>query len=959
MSARLAERSTAIIVLGMHRSGTSALTGVLSMAGANPGPSLMQGDKGTNPKGFWEHKDVVAIHERLLSALGSSWDDALPLPENWWLRPSIACFRDELIEVVQRDFSTSPLWILKDPRLCRLLPMWLEILQELDVQPYFIICLRHPFEVARSLEQRDGIQAARACLLWLEHFIESERWTRGHARTVVDYEQLLVDWCKTVQQVAVDLSISLPLDKTSEEQIDLFLEPSLRHHQGQNAFLGDHRIFQLASEAFQMAVSGTPDRLTDSLVAIAEETTQMTCYIGPWVAELQAIQSNNKVLESLSTQLVEANAANQFEVTRVKATFSWRITKPIRLVSYLWRNYRDVGSVLVSLAHYPNPLKLVRATVRVLRASGPTGFLQAIKNFAQGNLTYPQWVARNETLSEADRAAIDRHMQTLKIYPQISVLMPVFNTPEILLRRAIESVRQQIYPHWELCIADDASTELHVRSVLESYARMDERIHIVRRARNGHISAASNSCLELAHGEFVALFDHDDELAPHALYMVAATLNEKPWLDLIFSDEDKIDSRGQRFDPNFKPDWNPDLFMATNMVCHLAVYRTDTVRQTGGFREGYEGSQDWDLALRVSEVIPASHIHHIPHVLYHWRVAAGSTASSIDEKPYAVAAGLAAMRDHVVRMGLPATVSMATGTHLRVRYELPNPPPYVSIIVPTRNGLSLLRRCIESVQDKTDYGHYEILIVDNQSDAPDVLDYLASLKTAGVARVLCFNQPFNYSAINNFAVKSARGEMLCLMNNDIEIISRDWLDEMVAQASRPEIGAVGAMLYYPDDSIQHAGVTVGMGGVAGHSYVGAHRGTTGYMYRVSLAQNLSAVTGACLVVRKVVYEELGGMDERNLPVAFNDVDFCLRAMERGYRNLWTPFAELYHHESATRGLDNTPDKLRRFHGEMAYMRARWRPILENDPAYNPNLTLENSWPYFAKVSRARKPWRTS
>lgn len=333
MSARLAERSTAIIVLGMHRSGTSALTGVLSMVGANPGPSLMQGDKATNPKGFWEHKDVVAIHELLLSALGSSWYDAFPLPENWWLRPDVARFRDELIIVLRRDFSARPLWILKDPRLCRLLPMWLEILQELDAQPHFIICLRHPFEVANSLEQRDGIQAARACLLWLEHFIESERWTRDHARTLVDYAQLLVDWRKTVRQVTSDLSISLPYDMTSEEYIDLFLEPSLRHHHAQTGFMGNHRVFQLANEAFQIAVSEPPSQLANRLVAIAEEATQMTHYVEPWIAEIQAMQAKNMLLKLVSTQLVEANA----EINRVKATFSWWITKPIRLLANLPR----------------------------------------------------------------------------------------------------------------------------------------------------------------------------------------------------------------------------------------------------------------------------------------------------------------------------------------------------------------------------------------------------------------------------------------------------------------------------------------------------------------------------------------------------------------------------------------------------------------------------------------------
>ncbi len=617
----------------------------------------------------------------------------------------------------------------------------------------------------------------------------------------------------------------------------------------------------------------------------------------------------------------------------------------------------SLRKAIVAFIRHQHRLSLIWVALKIIRVRGLSGFRQSLQNFIQGSFTYEHWIKVHDALTDDDREFIRLHVASFARRPLISILMPAYNTPEVWLRRAIESVRAQLYPHWELCIADDASTEPHVKAVLEEYVRLDDRIRIVIRETNGHISAASNSALALAQGELIALLDHDDELAPHALYMVAVALNEKPYLDLIYSDEDKIDETGRRFDPYFKPDWNPDLFTAQNVISHLGVYRIAVVRAVGGFREGYEGSQDWDLALRISEAIPALHICHIPHVLYHWRAIEGSAAFSSDEKPYARKAGMAAVRGHIERMGRSATISLITKAYLRVRYNLPNPPPLVSIIVPTRNGLHLLSQCIDSLCSKTCYTPFEILIVDNQSDDPDTIEYLASLQEAGRARVLRYDQPFNYSAINNFAARSARGELLCLMNNDVEIISEDWLDEMVSHAVRPEIGAVGAMLYYPSNRIQHAGVVMGMGGVAGHLYQGTSRGIDGYKGRARLVQNLSAVTAACLVVRKAVYESVGGMDEANLPVKFNDVDFCLRVMERGFWNLWTPFAELYHHESASRGPEDTPEKQRRFQSEIAYMRSRWSHLLGNDPAYNPNLALNDYWPNLA-APRVKKPWRT-
>ncbi len=563
--------------------------------------------------------------------------------------------------------------------------------------------------------------------------------------------------------------------------------------------------------------------------------------------------------------------------------------------------------------------------------------------------SYAAWVAAYDTLTPDDADRIRARLAGLKKRPLISVIMPVYNTPEQWLVRAIESVRRQLYENWELCIADDASKEPHVRAVLTRYQKKDPRIKVVFRETNGHISATSNDALALAHGEFIALLDHDDEIRPHALACVALELDAHPNADLIYSDEDKIDENGHRYDHYFKPDWNPDLFNVQNYVSHLGVYRTLLVREVGGFRVGYEGSQDWDLAMRVIERTAPDRIRHIPKILYHWRSVPGSTAMLIGAKNYAVKAAEKVITEHFARTGVDATLSPTKGSYWRVHYPVPEPAPLVTLIIPTRNRLNVLQPCVESVLEKTTYANYELLIVDNDSDDPETIAYLRALEARNDApngakpharvRVIHYAGEFNYSAINNHAVAHTDAPVVGLLNNDLEAIHGDWLDEMVSHALRPEIGCVGAKLYYPNDRIQHAGVILGIGGVAAHAWQSHPRGTAGQAHRALLQQNLSAVTAACLVIRREVYQQVGGLDEDKLKVAFNDVDFCLKVRAAGYRNFWTPYAELYHHESASRGAEDTLEKRDRFRGEVEYMTAKWGDALVNDPAYNPNLTL--------------------
>jgi glycosyltransferase involved in cell wall biosynthesis len=539
---------------------------------------------------------------------------------------------------------------------------------------------------------------------------------------------------------------------------------------------------------------------------------------------------------------------------------------------------------------------------------------------------------------------------TLPQRPLFSILMPTYNTQPSWLRRAIDSILAQTYPDWELCVADDASTAPEIRLILGNYAARDPRIKVQFRPTNSGIAAASNTALAMATGDFIALVDHDDELRQDALFHIACEINRHPDAELIYSDEDKINARGYRCDPYFKPDWNYDLFLSHNLITHLAAYRTARVREIGGFRSGFEGAQDYDLALRFVIGLPAGEIRHIPRLLYHWRQHAGSTAYSPAAKAYAPAAARRAIAEHLRTRGIDAEVLPAPGAPQchRVKYLLPNPPPLVTVIIPTRNRIDLLKPCVESILSRTAYAGFDILIIDNGSDEPETIGYLDSLAAVPRITIRRDNRSFNFSALMNAAVAQARGEVIILMNNDIEAIDNDWLSEMVSHAVRPEIGAVGARLWYPDFTLQHGGIVLGIGAVAGHAHKRLRRGLHGHAHRAILIQDFSAVTGACLAVRKAVYREVGGLDE-TLAVAFNDVDFCLRVGAVGYRVLWTPYAELVHHESASRGYDTTSERQERIAKEAELMKVRWGKLLEADPAYNPNLTHERqdfsyAWP---------------
>lgn len=532
--------------------------------------------------------------------------------------------------------------------------------------------------------------------------------------------------------------------------------------------------------------------------------------------------------------------------------------------------------------------------------------------------------------------------QRKDVFPKkvrFSVLVPLYNTPENFLHEMIRSVLDQTYANWELCMADGSDEEhRYVEKICHQYARKDDRIKYKKLKQNLGISENTNACIDMATGDYVALLDHDDLLHPAALHEVMKAICEQG-ADLIYTDENTFHNKPEdAYCPHFKPDYAPDTLRSYNYICHFTVFQKELLKQTGRFRQAFDGSQDYDMILRLTEC--AVCIVHIPLILYYWRAHRDSTAEDLGSKRYALTAARLALKEHLDRIGLKGKVqdSDIPSTY-RIVYELTD-LPLISIIIPNMDHVSTLKVCIDSILEKTTYPNYEIVIVENNSLCTETFQYYDELRADPHIQVKIWTGKFNYSAINNWGVQYANGEYFLLLNNDVEIISADWLQEMLMFCQREEIGAVGTMLYYPDDTVQHGGVILGVGGIAGHAHKHFPRNSYGYMSRLTIVQDLSAVTGACMMVRRDVWNEVKGLDE-GFEVAFNDVDLCMRIRQAGYLIVWTPYAELYHYESESRGYEDTPEKQERFESEVHRFQGRWaKELAAGDPYYNPNLTLD-------------------
>lgn len=674
----------------------------------------------------------------------------------------------------------------------------------------------------------------------------------------------------------------------------------------------------------------------------------------------ELLQQKQRVITAQNQKLEATNRDLDNHKNSLRVLLNSRAWKAVMIYSKI-KTFLITKPKILALKYW----KLAKKGWGILTTFGPKVFWQRLVAKMKkaptfnGNITeYDQYITETG-LKGSDMSAIRRGMAGFDYTPVISIVMPVYNVAEEWLVKAIESVINQAYTRWELCICDDASTLPSIRTILEQYAKKDHRIKVVYRQKNGGIVKASNDALKLANGAYVGLLDNDDELAVNALYEVIAALQQARY-DLVYSDEDKLDMQGRRCDPFFKPDWSPDLLLSINYISHFGVYKRKIVQEIGGFREGFDGSQDYDLVLRFTEKTQS--IKHIPQILYHWRKIPGSTAAEVNAKPYAFESAKKALREAIKRRNITGNITdgiwpgsyrlkraikgaesgtIITKPESGIKTGSGSAPekglPLVSVIIPFKDKIAVTRVCITSIITKTTYSNYEILLVDNRSELLETAEYLKQFDNSAAnpkIKVLHFDAPFNFSAINNYAVKHANGDFLVLLNNDTEVLTPDWIESMLEHAQRPEVGAVGAKLLYPNNTVQHAGVVIGVGGIANHAFSRKYKDDHGYFGQIDLIRNYSAVTAACVMIRKDLYLQMGGLDENNLAVSFNDVDFCLRLREKGYLIVYTPYAQLYHYESLSRGYDVNLK-------EVDYIQRRHQNLLQKgDPYYNPNLTRE-------------------
>lgn len=703
----------------------------------------------------------------------------------------------------------------------------------------------------------------------------------------------------------------------------------------------------------RMTVSGRKFREFNKKIAgyiDSIEVKEDCTIVSGWVADSKDVNIevlyNDKPLDCVITRghrkdirdyylVGESNASHGYEiqikdktVDRIKVVCSTSDKKTVHNVN-LKQNSKSVNGVIGNITR----------AWEYNRQYGIRMMLSKVYNKITGNdvYDYNKWIGQRQP--NAKELNEQRNVKFAN-EPVFSIIVPVYKPDSKFFTEMVQSVINQTYNKWELCIADGGNT---MEKTLKDIVKNDPRVKYVSLTENLGISGNTNAALELATGDYIVLGDHDDLLRPDALYECARVINENSDVDVIYSDEDKFDcSKNRRVEPNFKPDYNPDFLRAGNYICHLFVFSKELSDKVGPFISEYDGAQDFDMILRCCE--QAKHIVHIPKILYSWRIHSNSTAGNPANKMYAYEAGKKALEAHLNRIGIKGEVSInknALGTY-RIKYEVIGNPK-VSILIPNKDHADDLDKCLHSIIDKQDYTNYEIIIIENNSVEDKTFEYYKHIEAEyDCVKVICWKNEFNYSAINNFGAEAATGEYLLLLNNDTEMMQPDCLRELLSMGTRPDVGIVGAKLLYEDNTVQHAGIVIGFGGLAAHSFVDNEEEDGGYQLRASLPQNLSAVTGACLLTRRSVYEEVGGL-ETELQVAFNDVDYCLKVRDKNYLVVYNPYALLHHYESKSRGNDDTYDKMVRFESEIEYMRKKWSDILENgDPYYNINLTLSKS-----------------
>jgi len=904
----------AVLVVGMHRSGTSAVASALGALGlALPHAGDLLGARHGNERGHYESLSLMVMSDEILQRLGGGWDDPPILPPDPAASEALESIARRASATFEASFGSPEQAVCwKDPRTAVLLPFWRQVIERPIAA---VLCLRHPLEVARSLEQRDALALPIGLALWERYSHRAVAGLSGLPVYVTTFDTAVQDpagWQSSMQAWITSLGIEVGDNVPAVMPFD----PSLRHQRGHLA-AADRASGLLDSQAKlyrELAGLVGPHDSFSYVPSVAES---------PWTAH---------VLEQRGDSIRMWRALEWFSQELADQLLVAPPVRPAEAAPYPLNATEDLEGYRAWLTGRGEPTQLPPRSVEDFATAGARG---ARKMGGAHTSTRTRNPPAEPTPPPAQ--------------PLFSVVMPCYQSPLWAIDRAVASVLAQDYSDWELCMCDDGSADPALSERLSYYSLADPRICTTTRQQNGGIAAATNAALELATGGYVVFLDHDDELAPTALRQIAAAIAEHPNADLVYSDEDKIDNDGNRQMVSFKPDWSPDLLMSNAYMCHVLVIRRPLLTELGGLRSEFDGAQDYDLMLRATEQTSA--IVHIPEVLYHWRAIEGSAAFAPTAKPWAFEAGRRALADAVARRQIDATVEQhpdVPGSYHVIRRPRTN--SLVSAIIPFRDEPALTAACYRSFIERPGYDNFELLLVDNDSALPETRALLEDLARDHRVRLVEAPGPFDWVAINNEAARKARGDLLLFLNNDVEARSTNWLAAMVAHAERPDVGAVGARLLYPNGTIQHSGVAVGVGWGATHVQHGLPADHPGYLSLTTVTRNFSAVTGACMMTRRSVFEELGGFDG-NLPIAFNDIDFCLRVRELGLLIVYTPLAELVHYESKSRGHS---DDLH----EAPFFRRRWRSLLlSGDPYYNRNLgRFDNNCRFPSPTEEAQ--WQT-
>jgi GT2 family glycosyltransferase len=897
--------STALIVLGMHRSGTSALTGMLHHLGVALGEHLMPATT-DNPRGYWENNDIVKAHERLLGALGSAWDDLHSLPAGFEHGDTARAAAHELLAFANRDFAGAPLWGLKDPRLCRLMPLWAELLADEQVEPRYLLALRHPLDVAASLGARDGMGAARAGLLWLGHLLDAERATRGKLRLIVHYEDLIGErgWRRIADEIAHTFDLVWP--QIGAASLDTFLAPELRRRRGSDTAAGKLPAWiDAVYDAFRTDEA--------NLAAVCDSVSREFAVAGEHFLPILG-ETANTLAELRNQRQVQDRAVIEFaqRLNRAQHEAEELRNQLQRVATEAASAKQGVGAQTLDGRHLPQPFGVEEA--------------------------FPRWVMARNLIAAARPEWVAERVRQWNCAPKLGLGMIFPEGCEAHLALTLRSLGSQIAGDWLL----------HIVAGKEAPEVLASEPRIVWHCVTASPAEALTRHLAASDADFVALIDAGDQLAPRALFCVADAFIRHPEWQALYTDEARIDPQGMMSSPHFKPDFNIDLMRSLPYVGALLAVRREVFAQIGGFDQAWDGTEEYDLSLRLAERLGAKGFGHVADVLYHRLTVSGRSRRPAE----AICADMPKIvQAHLDRQGIAATVEQGVPAHTcRVHYHHDGPDPLVSIIVPTKNQAAILKRCVETVLKMTEYENYEVIVVDNGSDEAEACAYLQAIedKYADIGsriRVLRDPGPFNFSALNNRAVReTAQGEYLCLLNNDAAPLDGAWLGEMMALARRPDVGVVGAKLTYPDGRLQHGGVIlgVGWGSPADHPYNGDPGNAIGYWGRMLVPQDFSAVTAACCVTRRAIWDKLGGFDEESFAVCYNDVDYCLRVREAGYQVVWTPAAKLLHDGSVSQRanveMKATEARAARFAREKLAMFRKWMPQIAYDPAYNRNLS---------------------